>query len=97
MCFVKCWDLSSFEEKQLLRDEIELLSWSKQLKDYRIRKLLKEWFIWESKYIAMKDSWKTDKEILEQLWIEAEKGGLKKEFDLLINSWKEKVENLLEL
>ncbi len=97
MCFVKCWDLSSFEEKQLLRDEIELLSWSKQLKDYRIRKLLKEWFIWESKYIAMKDSWKTDKEILEQLWIEAEKWGIKKEFDLLINSWKEKVENLLEL
>ncbi len=97
MCFVKCWDLSSSEEKQLLRDEIEMLSWSKQLKDYRIRKLLKEWFIWESKYIAMKDFWKTDKEILEQLWIEAEKGGLKKEFDLLINTYKEKVENLLEL
>ncbi len=95
MCFVKCWDLSW--EKIISKDEIELLSWSKQLKDYRIRKLLKEWFIWESKYIAMKDSWKTDKEILEQLWIEAEKGGLKKEFDLLINSWKEKVENLLEL
>jgi len=97
MCFVKCWDIPFSWEKKLARDEIEMLSWNKKIKDYRIRKLLNEWFIWESKYIAMKDTWKTDEEILEQLWIEAEKGGLKKEFDLLINSWKEKVDSLLEL
>jgi len=95
MCFVKCWDLSW--EKIYARDDIEMLSWNKNPKDYRIRKLLDEWFIWEEKYIAMKSTWKTDKEILKQLWIEAEKGGIKKEFDFLINSWKEKVGSLLEL
>ena len=93
MCFVKCWDFS----KSLARDEIGILSWNKNPIDYRIRKLIKENFIWKEKYLALKSKWLDDEEIIKQISSEAELAWLSKELDVLINSRKEKIDGLLEL
>jgi len=93
MCFVKCWDFS----KSLARDEIGILSWNKNPIDYRIRKLIKENFIWKEKYLALKSKWLDDEEIIKQISSEAKLAWLSKELDVLINSRKEKIDGLLEL
>jgi len=93
MCFVKCGDLSP----NLARDEIWFLSWNKNPIDYRIRKLIKENFIWKEKYLALKSKWLDDEEIIKQISIEAELAWLSEELDILINSGKEKIDSLLEL
>jgi hypothetical protein len=92
MCFVKCWDFSSSSN-----EDIELLSSGKKWVDYRIRKLIDKKFIWKSKYKFMKELWKTDYEILEELEIQAKCWWVLDEFNKIINSWKEKVDTLLEL
>jgi len=79
------------------RDELELLSSNKKYTDYRIRRLKKEWFIQEEEYLKFKAIWLNDEEIIEQILNEAKSNWLFEELDKLINSWKEKVDKLLEL
>ncbi len=93
MCFVKCKNSST----KFARDEIWFLSWNKNPIDYRIRRLIKENFIWEQKYLALKLKWLDDEKIIEQISIEAKLAWLFKELDILINSRKEKIDSLLEL
>ena len=79
------------------REELELLSSNKKYTDYRIRRLKKEWFTQEEEYLKLKAIWLNDEEIIEQILNEAESNWLFEELDKLINSWKEKVDKLLEL